>query len=839
MPAISVILDFALKVLSEPGFAKNIPSRDLSTAGAAVLDGASAAALWTEPTTKTVMLRPLQFNGDWLNSTAQLPWVLRLSEMTVNPTDVSNGLIYEQPAYGNTANPWIYFAPTLPASYFPAATAPGESVPGSSPSLVGVSPGPILPSSLITDGPVRPVAGYSIPPTMPGPTHASDPAPVQVVDNSTGVFPVYTDVLPANQGLFLRWTHPNSKLGFAPVYRFYIGQFCLVVMEQVVQVFQDDSAHGDRSHFSHLATLPLFSAQDDDRGIAGNIGAIFQGLYHPHEVVDQERCLCWLPFRRNQVHISGASSHGPARSCLIQTRPVPEMLADGSDWNIVRSDKLVIWALSPKLCRLQVQRLAYPAGTHSLNTPPVTLDYTPASPPAQTLSTDAFHGSAVGVVQSQPPSYSYPVNNTRECVTLPTYSSYQAIQYGCVVSLTAGDGNAWSPYFYNLLIHKEPVLSTPTKPTPYTINDTTDLAHSPPNAPVIVSATVSVGRKPGEGRATIEAIDYSTYPLAPYYYRCGQPIQVKNGTTPVFTGYTLPQGVDPLKVDGMRKISFSASDRWWQLDNYFLRDNRCWAGTGHIDVVQNILQQAGVDVAGMDTPAKTAVTNQVLGDLPGAQTANEQAFNTLSPWQPKSLETAGSFLKRICESFSGWDLGFQADGTPFYRPKYYYTASELTFYESAAAATTAGHTGAPVFRRATFSTIEPEANCVVVYALSRQGGPLVSSVFIDWQSILNTNCVNYLGRRKFLGVQLAGAFSCRGINWAARTIWNIARRRHIIARFNCDYNDLIKVGHVITLHTYGDYRIISATHRFDKQAWQTSQVEAEYVESGSTVTGAP
>src|SRR5204863_3900575 len=120
---------------------------------------------------------------------------------------------------------------------------------------------------------------------------------------------------------------------------------------------------------------------------------------------------------------------------------------------------------------------------------------------------------------------------------------------------------------------------------------------------------------------------------------------------------------------------------------------------------------------------------------------------TNGPWQPRIGETAASFIQRIAEHFSGWLVGFQADGTPFYFPRYFYTASELTFYENKAAADAAMVATPLYYRRIVFSTIEPEANAVMVVANSKQNGQrLYSSVFIDWASIRNKNVVNYLGR---------------------------------------------------------------------------------------------
>jgi hypothetical protein len=75
-------------------------------------------------------------------------------------------------------------------------------------------------------------------------------------------------------------------------------------------------------------------------------------------------------------------------------------------------------------------------------------------------------------------------------------------------------------------------------------------------------------------------------------------------------------------------------------------------------------------------------------------------------------------------------------------------------------------------------------------------------------------------------------YSCAALNRVAKKIWEFTRRRHVVARFQCDYNALVQVGHVLTLHGDADYRVLSYTATFAKRTWGTMSVEAELVESG-------
>lgn len=835
MPNISLVLNAALRQIDEPGFGKELTTKALSSYGKALEDG-SEKRLWADPRTHTVMLRPRQLDAHWLDSTQQLPWIIRLAQMDANAVDLADSVITEHPAFGNTASPWIYHTQTSASDYYPAALPPLPGV--GTPLMTGITPG-VDPGALDTLI-VRPNAGYELPTTMPAPPPAVQPSPNQTVSTTTGRFPVQSkETLTANQPLFLRWLSPPNNLGFPAVYRFYIGQFALDIKESFVQVFQDISQSGDRSAFKHVATLNLFShspAGLDEASISNN----FQPLHTSDDpTYSQHRWLMWLPFRRHQVLLFANTG----RSKLIQVRPTPRRLPDNSDWDIVRADKLLVWFLVPHWGRVQIQKLAFSTTPTTANFPPVTLDFVPAADPAFELVADQDHGTSITITQSTPPVYSLPINNANDCPTIPAgISSIQARQYGYQgvfqsSALTANNDASWTPFFYNLKLTRDPVLIAATT-TPTTVNDTTA---STPSGASAISAEFSIGLRPGEGKATVQVADHPTYGLQSFYYRSGQPVQIKTGATVAFTGYMLPPGLEPLKQSNSlaRRVSFTAADRWYQLTRTYLRDNRDWSGVSHLTVVQKIMQQAGVDTTGMELPPNTSQYNQVLGIAGPADLTNmELDGRTNGPWQPRPAETAASFIQRIARHFSGYIVGFHADGVPFYVPRYFFTTSAVTLYESAAAATTAGFPGAPVFRRHSFSTIPPEAIIILVKAVSSQdGSPRFSSLWIDWAAIKNPNVVNWLGWPKTEVVTIWGSYSCAGINWAARTIWQQTRRRFLRVRFDCDYSSLIKVGHCLTLHGYGDYRVQSFRVNFQKSSLQTMTVEAEYIEAGFGLPG--
>jgi len=830
MAATHLVLDAPLKQIDEPGFGKEITTKQLAAFGKALENG-SEKTLWADPRTHTVMLRPRQLDTTWLDSTQQVPWIIRLAQMDANASDLTNAVITEHAAFGNTASPWIYHTQTSLSDYYPAAINPFPTT--GVPLMTGITPG-VDPGSLDSLT-VRPNAGYQLPTVLPPPPPTAPPTPNKTVDTTTGRFPVQTkQPLAANQGLFLRWLHPPNNLGFPATYRFYIGQFAVEIKDSFVQVFQDISQSGDRSSFKHVATLNLYSHSPsglDEESIANN----FQPVNSADDpTYAQHRWLLWLPFRRHQVLLYTNTG----RSKLIQVRPVPVRLPDNSDWDIVRSDKLLVWFLVPHWGRIQVQRLAYSHNAATCNFPPVTLDFVPAAAPAVTLIADQDHGTSITINQSTPPSYTLPINNSDDCPKIPiALPALQLRQYGyqAVFQSSALDVNTdadWTPFFYNLRLTRDPTL-IPATTTPTTVDDTTA---NPPSGAYVISAEFSAGLKPGEGRATIEVADHPAYALQNYYYRSGNPIQIKRDTAVAFTGYTMPPGLEPLKQDNTlaRRVTFTASDRWHQLARTYLRDNRDWSGVSHLDVVQKVMQQAGVDTTGMELPPNTSQYNQVLGIVgPQDLTNMELDGRTNGPWQPRPSETAASFVQRIARHFSNYIVGFHGTGEPFYIPRYFRTASELTLYETAAAATADGSPGAPLFRRTPFTTIAPEAIVILVKAINVQtGSPAFSSLWVDWAAIRNKNVVNFLGWPKTEVVTIWGSYSCRGLNWVARRIWEQTRRRFLRMRVDCDYDPIIKVGHCVTLHNYGLYRVQGYTATIRKSAIPLMTADLEYVETG-------
>lgn len=840
--ALTLTLDAPHQLLTEPGFWRRITSDPLARQGQP--SGVDAPkAVWVTPQLPTFMLQPLQLRQDWLNTTNQLDSILRLSQFVVNATDAANLSIYEHAAQANLANPYIWHVPVGPSGSFPGMALPPGEVPGSPPSVIGVP----YPASFtdIDSLTAVPHTVYQMPATLPAPPPAAPPTPTVLGGTADGRFLVHTkDRLADNQGLLLRWFHPQDLLGFPSVYCFFIGQFALVLKNYGLEMYRDVSPGGDRTAWKKVKSAPLYG----ERGGLDTPGGSFApfGLYEPYwktgpgDSTAGERSLLWLPFRRNQVLLYA----GPTgRSSVFQVNARPVRLPDNSDWAIVRSDVLVVWALTPVPGRFQVQKLKYVTGDVVVHAPTFTLDYTPTNPVTITLDGDHDRATGLSAALSQPPSYTLPTNDASDCPSATTGSSDQSRTYGVDVTLAASSDGRWSPALYAFTAAADPKFAAATT-TPHDVTDKN------PGA-VLTSLRLSCGQEPGEGRARVEVWDPQPYALSAWYYRTGLPVQVKQGTTALFTGTAEPQELivpriaqsPAVATDVPRRLPYQAVDYWRQLKETYPRNRQDWTGTGHITCVLQNAKQAGIDVTGADTPpintpALAAQWDTPLGGPPEEKSTAQMAHDLQGGWTPQQKESVGDFVQRIARWFSGWEVGFYPDGKLFYRPRDFYTAVEATFYRNAAEASGDGQPSAPLLRGpVSFVTEEPEANVVAVFGTDAQSGqPARSPVFVDWASIRNPAKVNYLGRWKPLPVQAVGVYTCKQLTWMARKVWDRTRRRVLAAQFTADFVPALRVGHVCRLALgasgYGNYRVRSYEVEMTDLHWHACRYEAVLLETG-------
>ncbi|HEY9016517.1 MAG TPA: hypothetical protein VIM84_15790 [Gemmatimonadales bacterium] len=812
--ALTLTLDDPSPIVVEPGYHRTVTAAEMTISGEPTDQNA-----WVEPLLQTLMLKPRQMDPSWLGTSQQLDSIIRLARLTVDSGDLTNLRVIER-ALGNNADPWIWHYPVGPTTAFPSAIPP---MPGAPSSLVGVTVGNDIPEVDVTQN----HSHDWFEPLTSVPPDGSPPTPVVIADYTDAkTIAVTQERLPANQGVLLRWFHPygSAVAGYQLFYVFHIAQYAIHIRDVTVEVWEDISPNGDRSEGRKVLTYPMFSLALEP----GQRAAFFNtSTPTPSWFTNHYRSLMFMPYRRNKVLLLASTG----RAALLVTRPDNQIKrnSDNTDWVNTREDTIKVKALSPVWGNFQIQLLKYPASA-VVNGPISAMEYTPASPPTLTVIGDADAGTALSGVRSSPPSYTLTERPNDDCPT-PTGSSLGLIsEHGVQVTLTASGSLRRTPYLYAYQINSPRTLGT-SSITPLDVpDDGTDSR--------LMEALFSLGKGPGEGKGRIELLDEPPYDLAGHYYRSQIPLKLADGATTLFRGISEPIELTPLHhaTTAPRRMVVPMVDRWKLLARRGLREFRDFNKVGHITAVLSVVELAGIDTSTAETPPinTPALDRQWNTPLSMGTPDSVDDGSIRSPWGTRPQETAASFVQRVAEQFSGWDVGFRADGTFFYLPRDWFTAVGTRFYPNDTEATGAGNPGAPLYRDpVVFTTEEPEANVIMVRSGShKSGGVTYSPAYVDWASIKNPLAPNYLGFWRAEVVEVAGGFTCRQLDWIARTIWMQTRRRRRNVQFEATYQPSIKVGHIVELFPYGNYKVMQINAHYQRVGWSPATYSGEFQEAG-------
>lgn len=816
--ALTVTLDYPLRIIKEPGYFQYFSAQRLKE-NAVPSSAENLKRIFSDPTTGTLMLYPRNIDPDFLNTVAQASSIIRLADQVIHPDDSTNRTIFEEFAFGNDQNYYIYHSPVG----FPGV--PSFGPPGAGPSLTGAPTGVAVDAGLAT------IADETLAPIQ---TYAGDPETPSGSVTSGRVLSYTRDPLPVNAPVMLRWFHPNPKIGHQTRYIFYVGQLAIEIVGNMVIVYRDTSPGGDRASFERIWGKPMFGPSDfAPEGTERYFGLTFSPEFESHD-----RYLVVLPYFRNRVLL--LASNGTAYSVAVKGEPktapgsvITGPATDSYSFEVTRSDTLMVWCVTPAPGRYQIQRLYFAHETGvpvRIHLPPITMDYTPVDTPTTSLNIDQDRGTSIDANVSFPAAYTFPVNDLSRCPAPLTQATSQSRTYGVALNFHGESTHRWTPFFYGLQFTASPTFQDNIT-TPVTVTDT-GLAST---YIVANEGHVSWGEKAGDGRAELGVLDESPYSLAPYYYAAGRPVQIADGATAIFSGWLDPVDLRSHSPQSRPNIiTLRAVDRWKQLADTVLRDQRDWSDTGHITVVLSAAQQGGIDTTGAETPPLTNTYNTPLGGLNPRTPQDTRALNP--GWKPQGDETAASFIQRIAEQFSGWDVGFRADGTFYYLPKNYFTALTLRFFNSPADRTAAGigfETNPLIRDPVDFSTLEPEYNVVqVVGGAGKDGTVMRSSLLVDWASILNPAAVNYIGRHKTLIQAIPGVYSCAELNRIARVIFDQVRRRRRFVSFQADFVPTLKLSQRIEVGTYGFYRMRGVKADLTRSNWHEAMYIAELDEMG-------
>jgi hypothetical protein len=770
------------------------------------------------------MLYPQQARTDWINTPAQVASIIRLSEFVIHPDDEADRTIFEEFAFGNPDNFYVFHSPTgFPG--FPSFAGP-IGPPGAGPSVTGAPAGTAIDAGLVS------IADQSVVPIQ---TYTGGDPDVSSGDSTSGKVLAYTqERFPVNAPLFFRWSHPNPKIGHQTRYCLFLGQLAFDIVGNTVVIWRDTSAGGDRSSFERIWSRPMFGPSD----FTPDTSRSFYGPSFLQESEAHDRSLLIIPYFRNRVLVM--ASNGTAYSVAVKGEPkaapgavLSGPVTDRFTWEITREDTVMVWCVTPAPGRFQCQRPYFAEGQAQIDLPPITIDYTPADPPTVTLAADRDHDTNVTGTVSDPPGYTFPVNDLARCPAPFTATTAQSSDFGVRLTLVGESTHRWTPFFYGIQF-SAPTVFKNNPASPVSVTDTGA-------ATTVAGGFLSWGDKPGDGRLECNIIDKSPYAFSTLYYRTGVPVRLAEGLTSLFVGWTDPMDVQPLhEVSRPRLVHLMAVDRWKQLAETYLRDNRDWTGVGHISVVLSIAQQAGIDTTNAETPPLTNVYNTPLGGIDTSQPQTEKDARLLnSGWKPQDGDTAETFLLRIAERFSGWDIGFRPSGELYYLPKDYFTALAVRFFHSAAARTAAGvgFENNPLVRPPVeFNTIEPEGNVVFAVGGSEKDGTvMLSALHVDWASINNPLAQNYMGRRKYVVVEMPGVYTCQELNRIARAVFQQARRRRRMISFESEFVPTLKIGERIEVGTYGTYRLKGVKVDLERSNWHDATYFAELDELGYNV----
>lgn len=832
--ALSLNLDANGRIVVEPGYRHNFTAAGLATAnGGAALAPLSVRSLWNPPGTGIIQLKPLQMQPDFLNHQAQLDTgcVLRLSDYIFNAADLAAKHIYEI-NIGTTADPWINHVPVTNVPLpIPTTTVVGlPQVPGF-PSLQQVADQSETGSTTLWGD------NSALPTPVPN-------ALIQVGESLA--------IYPQNQGWLFRWWVAPPHLTFhQQIYAFVFGQYCALCRGALLEVYEDTGPFTRRVNWVRRYRESLFAPgrSDDVNHLNPNWPL---GKQLPEDSVGHFASLMVIPVGRQKVLFLAHTG----QYLIATVRAHPRRTLDGKEWDILRSDSVEVWALTPQIGQFQIQKIKYPSPAVTLFLPDIIMDYTPLITPAIHMQGDASADSQL--VQGGlefPKNYTFPASPLADDCPPPTnLTTAQQRTFGDRIRFVASTDLRVSPQLYSLEIVADPTFQN-NPATQFNVFDTQ-------GAPRVLHVETSLGSNPGDGRLTARVYDVPSqrspfaFPLAPYQFRSEMPVQLQVDGGFNFSGYTERIEVQMLRHDlvgpGAAPIEmrFRCNDRWLLLESTILREQRDWQGVGHITVVDTIARQCGIDTGPLHPDGTTlsdgspSMAGGSLAEYPAGwdgtlsssyntplgtpiQNTDNLEGNQLAGWKPQPGDTGASFIRRITDLFSNWLVGFRSDGTLYYLPYTYFTTSTLTFHAQATG-------GKPVYRRPVeFRTIEPSGNFVQVvshYQLDQTSNR--SGIFVDWASLRNPKVVNYLGRAKWFILQAGGAFSCAQLNRMAYIAFQSARRRRKRVSFNADYVPTLKIGQVFTLEGLGDYRLLEMRAEYIRSGWSIANYVGEAVEKG-------
>ncbi len=387
------------------------------------------------------------------------------------------------------------------------------------------------------------------------------------------------------------------------------------------------------------------------------------------------------------------------------------------------------------------------------------------------------------------PTYQLPYESTQEAAVL--YDWEERPGTSCSLTFTKGDGTApdppmkdfrykaeltgegeGSPYFYRCQVGFPPTTALVVGSNLDASDDAT-----------LVEESCSLERT--AQRLTLRLRDPEG--LYQEAVRANSAVMLALDGLPHFLGYVdAPQA----HLGAGAYLDVHLRDRWKRVQNTLLTDAEMFDGQQHTEVVQKVLRLAGFADTEMEI-------DQDDYALPGAE-EDEAAL-----WQPAMGESAGSFLERIREEFSGWRLGVRGDGVAYYKQP-----GDGAVQRAFATLTAAlGPEDLPVFSLS--QALDEREHRNEIWVIGQQaGGELLVASWIDYSSIYDVSAAQYVGERRPLVLIDTSLNTKSDVAWVCRTLADRFGRLRSLAAWEAPFDATLSPGDLVTVDGQ-PYRLVS------------------------------
>jgi hypothetical protein len=291
-----------------------------------------------------------------------------------------------------------------------------------------------------------------------------------------------------------------------------------------------------------------------------------------------------------------------------------------------------------------------------------------------------------------------------------------------------------------------------------------------------------------------------------YKSRANLPVQLNVGDQPRFTGVT---NLPTAEEGHIEWITLECYDGWRRLQNALLSNAQTFDGLAHTEVVRDICHRAGLP----DSRLEIASDDYAL---PSSQ--DDEPL-----YRPTNGQSAASFLEHIRDSFSGWRMGFNAEGKFFYQPPSTDIEPTAFFHRTTAEANDFGGPSARHYALRSLAQKVDQSqhrNEIWVVGQDQETEEPLAAVFLDFSSLYDPTYAYYVGERRLLIWLDPGLNTQEAVNWVCRTLAEKYARFRVYQTFEAQFDETLTPDAPVEVD--GQLaRIISMSSRFSTKEQRT------------------